>query len=414
MTDLTRKSSEVAPESGRIPRVLLVAPQPFYQDRGTPIAVHHVLEALSELGYRVDLLTFPGGSDIDLPGVQIIRGPNPLRFRKVPIGFSVRKVLLDAGLALVLRRLLTTHAYDCIHAVEEAAILAAALRRGSTPPIIYDMQSHLSLQMGTLPLFGLAPVRHAMVRMESWLFGKARIVACSSGLAAQVRQARPGTPVLEWIYPGQRRGARPDEIKAIRSELGLPAGARVVTYTGTFESYQGISVLTDAMARVRERIPNTVFVLVGETSLNGRPSTRRAETPDYLRIVERQPRDRIAAYLAGSDILVSTRIRGQNVPLKIFDYLAAGRPIVATDDEAHRQILSEQTALLTAPEAAALAEGIVELLQNRERARLLAETGRRYAERHLGWAGFVSLVNSLYQQVLPADEPTVEPRFLGS
>src|SRR5262245_34490578 len=67
-------------------RILVVAPQPFYQDRGTPIAVHQVLQALSELGYLVDLLTFPVGLDVDIPGLEIIRAPNPLRIRRVPIG----------------------------------------------------------------------------------------------------------------------------------------------------------------------------------------------------------------------------------------------------------------------------------------------------------------------------------------
>ncbi len=61
----TRVAAESAP-----PRILLVAPQPFYEDRGTPIAVKHVLEALSEGGYKVDLLTYPVGKAIELPGLR--------------------------------------------------------------------------------------------------------------------------------------------------------------------------------------------------------------------------------------------------------------------------------------------------------------------------------------------------------
>ena len=72
-------------------RILVVAPQPFYQDRGTPIAVRQVLEALSELGYPVDLLTFPVGLDVEIPGLEIIRAPNPFGIRRVPIGFSPRR-----------------------------------------------------------------------------------------------------------------------------------------------------------------------------------------------------------------------------------------------------------------------------------------------------------------------------------
>ena len=84
-------------------RVLVVAPQPFYQDRGTPIALRQVLEALSGLGYQVDVLTFPVGQDIELPGVRIFRAGNPFRIRGVPVGLSARKLLLDLSLVAALR-----------------------------------------------------------------------------------------------------------------------------------------------------------------------------------------------------------------------------------------------------------------------------------------------------------------------
>ena len=67
-------------------RVLVVAPQPFYEDRGTPIAVRQVVEGLSQLGYSVDLLTYPVGSGIQVPGVRLMRTANPLRFKSVPVG----------------------------------------------------------------------------------------------------------------------------------------------------------------------------------------------------------------------------------------------------------------------------------------------------------------------------------------
>ena len=47
-------------------RVLIVTPQPFYEDRGTPIAVRYVANALSETGVQVDLLAFPVGQDLQI------------------------------------------------------------------------------------------------------------------------------------------------------------------------------------------------------------------------------------------------------------------------------------------------------------------------------------------------------------
>src|SRR6185437_5348483 len=96
-------------------RVLIVAPQPFYEDRGTPIAVRQVVEGLSQLGYSVDLLTYPIGSDIQVPGVRLMRTANPFRFKSVPVGLSLKKILLDIPLTLALLSRLRTGAYSCIH-----------------------------------------------------------------------------------------------------------------------------------------------------------------------------------------------------------------------------------------------------------------------------------------------------------
>src|SRR5215207_7453189 len=131
-------------------RILVVAPQPFYEDRGTPIAVRQVLQALGELGRSVDLLTFPIGSDIGIPGLNIVRSANPFGFRRVPIGLSFRKVVLDLPLTWALRRLVVPGRYSCIHAVEEAAFPAALLAQRYGIPLLYDMQSSLAEQLARL------------------------------------------------------------------------------------------------------------------------------------------------------------------------------------------------------------------------------------------------------------------------
>src|ERR1700722_4160782 len=98
------------------PRVLIVTPQPFYEDRGTPIAVRYVARALSEIGVEVDLLAFPIGEDVAIKDVSIRRCGNLLRFRRVPIGFSWRKIVLDASLWTSFAKQLSLRRYDMVHA----------------------------------------------------------------------------------------------------------------------------------------------------------------------------------------------------------------------------------------------------------------------------------------------------------
>ena len=183
----------------------------------------------------------------------------------------------------------------------------------------------------------------------------------------------------------------------------MPEGNRIVLYSGTFEPYQGLPLLLDALPRVQARVPTVTFVLVGATddAVAGLGRQHAAAiAAGALRIVARQPRAEVPTFLAAADLLVSTRSVGHNLPLKIFDYLAAGRPIVATDIPAHRAVLDDRCAVLVQPTAGAIAAAIVDLLHDPQRAARLAREGQaRGAARH-GWASFVESVAELYARVL--------------
>lgn len=383
-------------------RVLLVAPQPFYQDRGTPIAVRQVLQGLSQLGYSVDLLTYPVGTDIQVPGLRLIRAPNPFRIKAVPVGLSLKKLLLDIPLTFQLQTHLRRGAYTCIHAVEEAAFPAVLLGRHYRLPVIYDMQSSLPEQLVTRVGFRTTPIRYLLNRLEAWLLAKADFVVSSAGLADRVRRIAPHARVREWHYPSVIVPPGETDAERLRRRLAIPPGVPVVLYGGTFEGYQGLTELIQAIPLVRAQVPHTTFVLVGAE--NGSASAVRNQAAALLRtgalrIIDRQPRHEIPSYLSLADVLVSPRSYGGNLPLKVFDYLAAGRPIVATDIPTHRTVLDEERAVLVAPHTIALAGGIVGLLRDPERAAQMGRAGRRYAEEHLGWSGFVEALGELYDDV---------------
>jgi len=386
--------------SGRA--VLVVAPEPLFEDRGTPIAVRHVVEGMIRLGFVVDVLTYPVGPSGEIPGVRVIRAANPCRLRHVPIGLSFRKVVLDLSLVAALRRLLQSGTYACVHAVEEAAFPAALLGPRYGVRVVYDMHSRLRDEMArSFAVFRWAPVGAALRQLERWLLRRVDLVTCSAGLAAGVRAAAPTARVREWMFPGSPPVQRRDSA-TLRDGLGIPADARLVVYCGTFAPYQGLQTLLDAVPQVRRRVPNTVFLLVGaDSASNGsvRPGAALTAT-GAVRVIERQPRERALQLLAAADVLVSPRDAGDNVPLKIFDYLAAGRPIVATDIPAHRTILGDDLALLVPGSGAGLAKGITALLESPDRSGHFAAAARAYADRQLGGGRFVECLKACYDEVL--------------
>ena len=382
--------------------MLVVAPQPFYEDRGTPIAVHQLLLALSQLAYEVDVVTYPIGQSIEIPRVRYFRASNPFRVRQVPIGFSLAKLLLDATLISELVRRLSEGGYSCIHAVEEAAFPCVMLGQRFRVPVIYDMQSSLPEQLAQHLAFRGGMAQSALIRMERWLLQNADSIVSSTGLAQRVRVLAPDARLREWQFASALRPAPSGEAEELRRELGLRPDQPVVLYSGTFEAYQGLPELLAAVPHVQAEVPGVAFVLVGADETGGTAVSRdhadlvRAGT---LRVVKRQPREKIPRFLALADVLVSPRAYGDNLPLKIFDYLAAGKPIVATDIPAHRSMLDEECALLTGAWSPELASGIVRVLRDRALAGRLASAARARAEERFGWFSFVRSVSELYQEV---------------
>lgn len=362
-----------------------------------------LLQALSQLAYHVDLLTYPVGRDVVIPRVRCLRSSNPLRLTQVPIGFSLRKVLLDLLLIPALAKRLATGQYDLIHAVEEAAFPAVFLGRRFGVPVIYDMQSSLPEQLAQHMPFRMPPVQAVLRRCERWLLQQADSVVSSSGLARRIREQVPRVRLREWRYSSPLLAATNGDAATLREELRIGPQRPVVLYSGTFESYQGLPELLAAIPHVLAEAPETTFVLVGATESGGGTTIERGHAglvrSGSLRVVKRQPRERIPAYLAMADVVVSPRAYGDNLPLKIFDYLSAGKPIVATDIPAHRSVLDEDRALLTGLWSPDLARGIVRLLTDKPLAARLADNGRAFAEERFGWFEFVRTVREIYEEV---------------
>jgi len=383
---------------GQGKKVLIVAPQPFYQDRGTPIAIKYVLLALTELGYEVDLLTYPLGETIPIDGVRYLRLSNPLKFDHVPVGFSWQKVFLDILLAARLPFVLRRQAYAYIHAVEEAAYLTVLYRPWHKTRILYDMASSIPEQLQINPTFRSLRLLSLFNWMEKWLLRRVDLVVASAGLGGIVRRLSPKTPMHEWSFPSQAPVVPHESIEALRSELGFDKDDKVIVYTGTFEAYQGVDDIVAAMPLVLAQSPSAKFVLIGATEqkhIDALKAKVEVSLAEKVRILPRRSKADVQCFLELADVLLSPRKAGRNIPLKIFDYLAAGKPIVASNIDAHRAIIDETLAVLVAPNAEGMAKGINQLLGDPQRMDELHDAALRYAESNLSWNSFLTFIQSL-------------------
>lgn len=380
-------------------RILFISPQPFFQWRGSPIRVRFVLQALSELGYQVDLLTLPFGEDVELPNVRIIRVPNVFRAKNVAIGPSLIKALFDLVIVYRAIKLLKQNRYDVIHGIEEGGFLALMLARRFNTRAVFEKHSDpFSHRKGLIKNFILtlyASLEKYTVRRTDLVIGT------GTGLAEQARQMQPkGEVAAIFDIPSSLVEANDADAKTRAAELKQSPDEQLVTFVGSFAVYQGIELLFDSIPEVLKQAPNARFLIIGgnETEIAERRQQLAMQGCDQqVSFLGKIPPDELPVSLAASDALLAPRQSGVNTPLKILDYFKAGRAIVATDVASNRLILNEATAVFATPTPAGYAASIAELLQNDALKKQLGENGKRMYQEKYNFHTFKRLIDEAYQ-----------------
>jgi glycosyltransferase involved in cell wall biosynthesis len=363
----------------------MIAPQPFFEPRGTPFSEFHRIRALTDLGHTVDLVTYPFGQDVTLPGLRVFRSWRVPFLTRVKIGPSLAKIPLDALLTLTAIRRAMSDRYDAVHSHEEGGVIGVLLAAVLRVPHVYDMHSSLPQQLTNFAFTSSRAIRSVFRALERLMIRRSRvvIVICPS-LEETVRSidAAAHTVLIENAPGSAEDQATPDAAAGVRRTLGLGEGTPLVLYTGTFEAYQGLDLLFDAMSLVRRSLPDARLVLAGgkpDQVAAGREQARAAGIGEVTVFAGERPASEIPAYLLAADVLVSPRSRGTNTPLKIYQYLRSGKPIVATRLLTHTQVLDDDTAVLTDASTRAYADGILAALTDHVRSAAIGAAAQRLA-----------------------------------
>jgi glycosyltransferase involved in cell wall biosynthesis len=191
----------------------------------------------------------------------------------------------------------------------------------------------------------------------------------------------------------------------VRRRSGVSPSARVILYTGTFEAYQGLDLLYQAMSHVRTAVPAARLLVAGgqpDQVEKARRQCRAAGIDDVTIFAGERPAEEMAAFLLACDVLVSPRSRGTNTPLKIYQYLRSGKPIVATRLLTHTQVLSDETAILTGPSPREFADGIIAAIQDPARAAAVGARARELAETKYSYAAYLDRTRQACTALLPS------------
>jgi glycosyltransferase involved in cell wall biosynthesis len=379
-------------------KILFLAPQPFFEVRGTPLAVLAMVRALTGLGHEVDLLTYPQGTPVDVPGL-VHRRSLRLPVGRVKAGASFAKLLLDVPFMAEAAFRMVTRRYDVVHAVEESAHLAAPLTRLLGIPLVVDVDSSIPDQLRYSGFATRGPLLWAAEALERQaLVHSAAVVTVCTRLTEGMRDRAPRARIFQ-IEDAPLLDSCPlppaSAVRELRGALGLDSDP-VALYSGNLEPYQGVERLVDAASH----LPDVQVLLMGGEPAEIETLRRRAARGGARCVFagKRPPSD-LPAFLALADVLVSPRIQGENTPFKVYTYLASGKPLVATRIPSHTQLLDDSVSFLVEPTAEGLATGIRQALAAPEEARERATRGRGLIEREYSTARYVEKVERAYAAV---------------
>jgi glycosyltransferase involved in cell wall biosynthesis len=381
-------------------KILVAAPQPFFLERGTPIAVRLTVETMAKLGHEVDLLVYHEGKDLAIDGVRIVRIPAPPGVRGIPVGPSWKKIACDVPFMMTMLRLARPGRYDVIHAVEEAAVLAHATRWIHRTPYVVDMDSSMPSQLEdaipwTRPF--AAPMRwfeRSMLRNATAVLAVCRELG---RIAERAGVRAPIAVVEDAALTDEPENGTSDS--SIREELGIAAHLPIVLYVGNLQGYQGVDLLLDAFARTRQA--GALVVVGGDAPRIARLREKGRALGVHDRAYWPGPRSLagLNRLLTQADILVSPRLHGINTPMKIYSYLASGRPVLATDIVSHTQVLTPDVAMLAPAEPGAFAAALDRLLADAELRARIGSRGCELARREFSREAFERKLGNFVEAV---------------
>ena len=387
-------------------RYLVIAPQPFFTPRGTPFSVYYRTLVLSELGAEIDLLTYGEGRDPDIPNVRIYRGPRFAWLGHVKTGPSMLKLFLDVFIAARTVGLLIRHRYDVVHAHEEAVFFCRFLKPIFRFKLVYDMHSSLAQQLTNFNYTESRFIHYIFKKLEDSSINTAdAVITICPDLADYVSKI---VTDLSKHYLIENSIFEPVKLKGDESRkevqessdgaTDLPVDRYCFVYAGTLESYQGIELLIRSFGNVIRRRPDSFLLIVGGTVPQVEKYRRLAQEEgleNHCLFTGTVPQRLANLYMRSASALLSPRTEGTNTPLKIYQQLASGIPLVATNIFSHTQVLNDDVAFLADPEPEALGAAMIAAMSDDSAAKLKAENAIRLYEKEYSRESYVKKLITL-------------------
>jgi glycosyltransferase involved in cell wall biosynthesis len=328
-----------------------------------------------------------------------------LYFKQIKPGFRSLRTLLYC------RKMAKKHAIEVVYERRTTPKIGYALGKLMNVPAIIELNGLPAQEAQMLRgshRKGISwPVRK---RISNHLFRSMNgIVAVTEGIKREIIKSTGGRSEKVFVI---QNGANIDLFKPIdknqcRKKLGLNKNNKYVCFVGNLAPWQGLEYLVRASPIIRKEVPDARFLIVGDgvlfESLQG--MAEDIGMREYFHFLGRTPYEQVPEWVNTSDICVAPFIKARNEkiglsPLKLYEYLACAKPVVASDIEGVGDFLSEtNSGIAVRPEDYEdLARGIIELLNDDDRSQRMGENGRDIVTKEHSWDSVAEKVERICRQ----------------
>ena len=386
-------------------KVLMIAPTPFFADRGCHVKILEEIKTLSKRNIKITLVTYHIGRDME--GIDTYRIINIPWYKKLDAGPSIHKYYLDLLLAAKALKVALKTKPDIIHAhLHEGVFIGRIVQFFTRKPLVADYQGSM---IGEMLDHGFVKKGSLSYKFNRWLENTVnkwpqKIIFSSSQAkefflnnfnvdTGKVISFTEGTNTDDF-HPGY-------DVSNLRNELKLPSGKKIVIYLGVLTKYQGIDILISSIRSVREKCPDVHFLIVGYPNVKYyKNMAKELNISSSITFTGKVSHQDAPKYLCLGDIGVSLKLSQTEANGKLFGYMAVGLPCVVFDTKTNKEILGDTGIYAKYGDRNSFIQKLIYLLQNEKALKKYGQLSRKRVLDNYTWDKTFSNFIPIYKQLI--------------